>query len=217
MDEDTAVMARTGEAALRAVGAVCAAVDAVMRGEAANAFCAVRPPGHHAERTKACGFCFFNNVAVAAEYARRAHGITRVAVVDFDVHHGNGALVGEWELESGSGGKRVAWRVVGQRAREQRAERERAESGEGKSVQARGERAGERPQEEVGRGRERDRETERERTGCPPRIRSDCELLTRFVSFSPLPLSAPPHEWVPTTFCEPTLCVNGRYRDAAHV
>ena len=101
VDEDTAIMARTGEAALRAVGAVCAAVDAVMRGEATNAFCAVRPPGHHAERTKACGFCFFNNVAVAAEYARRAHGITRVAVVDFDVHHGNGALVGEWTRRVG--------------------------------------------------------------------------------------------------------------------
>ena len=155
MDEDTAVMARTGEAALRAVGAVCAAVDAVMRGEAANAFCAVRPPGHHAERTKACGFCFFNNVAVAAEYARRAHGITRVAVVDFDVHHGNGALVGEWELESGSGGKRVAWRVVGQRAREQRAERER--------VCRRGASAQEKDHRRRWGGAERETERQRER------------------------------------------------------
>jgi len=83
-------MPLTGKAALRAVGAVCAAVDAVVGGEAANAFCAVRPPGHHAEPARAMGFCLFNNVAIGARHARAVHGLARVAVVDFDVHHGNG-------------------------------------------------------------------------------------------------------------------------------
>jgi acetoin utilization deacetylase AcuC-like enzyme len=77
-------------AALRAAGAVLAATDAVMAGEMQNAFCAVRPPGHHACRSQAMGFCFFNNVAVAAKYALERHGLDRVAIVDFDVHHGNG-------------------------------------------------------------------------------------------------------------------------------
>ncbi len=90
LDADTMMSPGSGEAALRAAGAVCAAVDAVMAGEAANAFCAVRPPGHHAEPTRAMGFCLFNNVAVGAFHARAAHGLNRVAVVDFDVHHGNG-------------------------------------------------------------------------------------------------------------------------------
>ena len=90
LDPDTAVSPGSGEAALRAAGGVCAAVDAVVAGEASNAFCAVRPPGHHAERARAMGFCLFNNVAIAAEQARRVHGLGRVAVVDFDVHHGNG-------------------------------------------------------------------------------------------------------------------------------
>lgn len=90
MDGDTVVSPGSGEAALRATGAVCAAVDAIMRDEADNAFCAVRPPGHHAEATVAMGFCVFNSVAVAAAHARQAHGINRVAVIDFDVHHGNG-------------------------------------------------------------------------------------------------------------------------------
>jgi acetoin utilization deacetylase AcuC-like enzyme len=90
LDPDTSVSAGSGEAALRAVGAVLAAVDAVLAGAADNAFCAVRPPGHHAEADAAMGFCLFNNVAVAAEHARRHHGLTRVAVMDFDVHHGNG-------------------------------------------------------------------------------------------------------------------------------
>ncbi len=90
LDPDTALCPASGEAALRAVGAVCAAVDAVIGGDADNAFCAVRPPGHHAERDRAMGFCVFNNVAIAAEHARMAHGLSRVAVVDFDVHHGNG-------------------------------------------------------------------------------------------------------------------------------
>ncbi len=90
VDGDTVMSPATGEAARRAAGAVAAAVDAVMAGEADNAFCAVRPPGHHAEPRRAMGFCFFNNAVVGAERARRAHGLTRVAVVDFDVHHGNG-------------------------------------------------------------------------------------------------------------------------------
>jgi len=90
LDPDTALSPASGEAALRAAGAACAAVDAVMSGEADNAFCAVRPPGHHAERERAMGFCIFNSVAIAAEQARKVHGLKRVAVVDFDVHHGNG-------------------------------------------------------------------------------------------------------------------------------
>jgi acetoin utilization deacetylase AcuC-like enzyme len=90
IDGDTILSPGSGEAALRAAGALCAAVDAVMAGEGANAFCAVRPPGHHAEPTQAMGFCLFNNVAIGALHAREAHGCERVAVVDFDVHHGNG-------------------------------------------------------------------------------------------------------------------------------
>lgn len=90
MDPDTAMCPHTVKAALRSAGAGVLAVDLVMSGEAENAFCAVRPPGHHAERAKAMGFCFFNNVAVAALHALEAHGLARVAVVDFDVHHGNG-------------------------------------------------------------------------------------------------------------------------------
>jgi acetoin utilization deacetylase AcuC-like enzyme len=90
IDADTVLSPGSGEAALRAAGAVVAAVDAVIAGEAANAFCAVRPPGHHAEPRRAMGFCLFNNVAIGALHARAVHGLTRVAVVDFDVHHGNG-------------------------------------------------------------------------------------------------------------------------------
>ena len=90
LDGDTSLSAGSGEAALRAAGAVCAAVDAVAGGEATNAFCAVRPPGHHAEPATAMGFCLFNNVALGAHQARSAHGLRRVAVMDFDVHHGNG-------------------------------------------------------------------------------------------------------------------------------
>jgi acetoin utilization deacetylase AcuC-like enzyme len=90
LDADTIVCPESGEAALRAAGAVCAAVDAVATGEARHAFCAVRPPGHHAEPTRAMGFCLFNNVAVGAQHARAVHGLRRIAVVDFDVHHGNG-------------------------------------------------------------------------------------------------------------------------------
>jgi acetoin utilization deacetylase AcuC-like enzyme len=91
LDPDTAMNHASGEAALRAVGAICSAVDAVANGQARNAFCAVRPPGHHAESSAAMGFCLFNNAAVAAEHARHAHGMERVAIVDFDVHHGNGS------------------------------------------------------------------------------------------------------------------------------
>jgi acetoin utilization deacetylase AcuC-like enzyme len=91
LDADTVVSAGSGEAALRAAGAVVAAVDAVMAGDARNAFCAVRPPGHHAEPAQAMGFCLFNNVAVGAYHARAQHGLQRLAIVDFDVHHGNGS------------------------------------------------------------------------------------------------------------------------------
>ncbi|HEY8048178.1 MAG TPA: histone deacetylase family protein [Ramlibacter sp.] len=90
IDPDTAMNQHSWSAVLRASGAVVAAVDAVMAGEMRNAFCAVRPPGHHACRSRAMGFCIFNNVAVGASYALRRHGLQRVAIVDFDVHHGNG-------------------------------------------------------------------------------------------------------------------------------
>jgi acetoin utilization deacetylase AcuC-like enzyme len=90
IDADTIMCPASGRAALRAAGAVAAAVDAVIAGEADNAFCAVRPPGHHAEPGRPMGFCLFNNVAIGALRAREVHGLSRVAVVDFDVHHGNG-------------------------------------------------------------------------------------------------------------------------------
>ena len=90
IDPDTSLNAHTWDAALHAAGSALAATDAVMAGELDNAFCAVRPPGHHACREKAMGFCFFNNVAVAARYALERHGLERVAIIDFDVHHGNG-------------------------------------------------------------------------------------------------------------------------------
>jgi acetoin utilization deacetylase AcuC-like enzyme len=97
LDADTILSPGSGEAALRAAGAVVAAVDAVMAGEADNAFCAVRPPGHHAEPDHAMGFCLFNNVAVGALHARDAYGLHRIAVVDFDVHHGNGTQAAFWD------------------------------------------------------------------------------------------------------------------------
>jgi acetoin utilization deacetylase AcuC-like enzyme len=90
LDADTVMSPGTLEAALRAVGAATAAVDLVFRGEASNAFVAIRPPGHHAERKKAMGFCVFNHAAIAAYHARHKYSAGRVAVVDFDVHHGNG-------------------------------------------------------------------------------------------------------------------------------
>jgi acetoin utilization deacetylase AcuC-like enzyme len=90
LDPDTAMSPGSWKAALRAAGAGVLGVDLVMRGEAANVFCAVRPPGHHAEQGRAMGFCVFNNIAVAARHATEAWGLTRVAIIDFDVHHGNG-------------------------------------------------------------------------------------------------------------------------------
>jgi acetoin utilization deacetylase AcuC-like enzyme len=116
LDADTVMSPGSGEAAMRAAGAVIAAVDAVIAGMVRNAFCAVRPPGHHAESAQAMGFCLFNNVAIGAEQARKVHGLARVAVVDFDVHHGNGtqhmfeddadlfyASTHQWPLYPGTG------------------------------------------------------------------------------------------------------------------
>jgi acetoin utilization deacetylase AcuC-like enzyme len=90
LDSDTTMCPGTLAAAFRAIGGACQAVDEVMRGDVANAFVAMRPPGHHAERATPMGFCFFNNAAVAARHALAAHGASRVAIMDFDVHHGNG-------------------------------------------------------------------------------------------------------------------------------
>ena len=90
LDGDTIVSPGSGEAALRAAGALVEAVSLVATGRVKNAFCAVRPPGHHAERDIAMGFCIFNNVAIGAAEARAVHGLRRIAIVDFDVHHGNG-------------------------------------------------------------------------------------------------------------------------------
>jgi acetoin utilization deacetylase AcuC-like enzyme len=90
LDPDTAMNPYTLSAALHAAGAVVQAVDLVMRGEVTAVFCNVRPPGHHAERKRAMGFCFFNNVAVGAAHALAVRGVERVAILDFDVHHGNG-------------------------------------------------------------------------------------------------------------------------------
>jgi acetoin utilization deacetylase AcuC-like enzyme len=90
IDADTTASPGSWEAAMRGIGAALYAVDAVAKGEAANAFCAIRPPGHHAEPTVAMGFCLFNNVAIAARHAQKVHGLERIAIVDWDVHHGNG-------------------------------------------------------------------------------------------------------------------------------
>jgi acetoin utilization deacetylase AcuC-like enzyme len=90
VDPDTSINIHSWDAILRAAGAAINATDAVLAGEMRNAFCAVRPPGHHATRDRASGFCFVNNVAVAARYALERHGLQRVAIIDFDVHHGNG-------------------------------------------------------------------------------------------------------------------------------
>jgi acetoin utilization deacetylase AcuC-like enzyme len=96
LDPDTWMSPGSLRAALRAAGAVVRAVEAVARGEAANAFCAVRPPGHHAEVARAMGFCLFNNVVVGAAYALEVLGLSRVAIMDFDVHHGNGTQAIFW-------------------------------------------------------------------------------------------------------------------------
>jgi len=90
LDPDTAMNPWSLQAALRAAGAAVLAVDLTLSGQAKTAFCAVRPPGHHACRARSMGFCIFNNVAVAARHALQAHGLERVAIIDFDVHHGNG-------------------------------------------------------------------------------------------------------------------------------
>jgi acetoin utilization deacetylase AcuC-like enzyme len=118
IDADTYLSAQSWPAILHAMGAATQAVDAVLGGEATNAFCAMRPPGHHAEQSRAMGFCFFNSAAIAARHAQRKHGAERVAVVDFDVHHGNGtqdifwgdptvlyASSHEWPLYPGTGSK----------------------------------------------------------------------------------------------------------------
>lgn len=97
LDGDTFLMPASWEAALRAVGGAAAAVDAVLGGQAQNGFLAMRPPGHHAERDRAMGFCLFSTVAIAARYALDHHGLSRVAVLDFDVHHGNGTQDCLWD------------------------------------------------------------------------------------------------------------------------
>ena len=90
LDPDTFMSSFSGEATRRSAGAVCDAIDTILSGKADNAFCAVRPPGHHAESNRAMGFCLFNSIAIGARYARKNYGLERIAVVDFDVHHGNG-------------------------------------------------------------------------------------------------------------------------------
>jgi len=119
IDADTVMSPGSARAALRAAGALVAAVDAVCRGPARTAFCAVRPPGHHAEPEQAMGFCLFNSIAVGAAAAQALHGVERVAIVDFDVHHGNGteamaatrpdwlyASTHQWPLYPGTGADR---------------------------------------------------------------------------------------------------------------
>jgi acetoin utilization deacetylase AcuC-like enzyme len=101
VDPDTRMNPYTLMAARHAAGAAVLGVDLVLKAEVQRAFCAVRPPGHHAERDAAMGFCFFNNAAIAVRHAQRAHGLTRIALVDFDVHHGNGSediLAGDDEV-----------------------------------------------------------------------------------------------------------------------
>jgi len=100
LDPDTSLSPASGEATRRAAGAAVTAVDEVMENRADNAFCAIRPPGHHAESTRAMGFCLFNSAAIAAFHARVAHKLERVAVIDFDVHHGNGT---QHSLENDAG------------------------------------------------------------------------------------------------------------------
>jgi acetoin utilization deacetylase AcuC-like enzyme len=116
LDPDTQVSADSFEVALHAVGGSLAGIDAIVAGKLRQAFFAVRPPGHHAERSKAMGFCLFNNVAIAAAHLVKTHGLSRVAVFDFDVHHGNGTMhsfyedpsvfyasVHQWPLYPGTG------------------------------------------------------------------------------------------------------------------
>ncbi len=100
IDADTSMSPGTYEAVMRGVGAAVQAVDEVMTGKVKNAFSGMRPPGHHAERTRAMGFCFYNNAAVAARHAQKAHGAERVAIMDWDVHHGNGTQDIFWDDKS---------------------------------------------------------------------------------------------------------------------
>ncbi len=100
IDSDTILSAGSLEATLRAIGGATHALDAVIAGDCRNAFVAMRPPGHHAERTRAMGFCLFNHAAIAARYARVKHGAERVALVDWDVHHGNGSQDIFWDDET---------------------------------------------------------------------------------------------------------------------
>ena len=100
LDADTSMSPGSFEAALRAVGGAKLAVDEVMTGKAVNAFVATRPPGHHTETARPMGFCLFNNAAIAARYAQKTHGVERAAVVDFDVHHGNGSQDIFWSDKS---------------------------------------------------------------------------------------------------------------------
>ncbi len=97
IDGDTTMSPGSFEAALRGAGGAVLAVDEVIAKKASNAFVATRPPGHHAEKTRSMGFCFFNNAAIAARYAQKKHGLSRVALVDFDVHHGNGSQDIFWD------------------------------------------------------------------------------------------------------------------------
>lgn len=97
LDPDTHMSAGSLNAALRAVGGICQAVDLVMAGDTQNAFCAMRPPGHHAERETAMGFCLFGTAAIGAKHALDQHNLSRVAIVDFDVHHGNGTQDLVWD------------------------------------------------------------------------------------------------------------------------
>jgi acetoin utilization deacetylase AcuC-like enzyme len=100
IDMDTTVSPGSWEAAMRAIGAALLAVDRIAAGEATNAFCAVRPPGHHAEQERAMGFCLFDTAAIAARHAQRQHGMERVAIIDWDVHHGNGTQAIFWSDSS---------------------------------------------------------------------------------------------------------------------
>ena len=97
LDGDTHVNSGSFNAAMRAVGSICEAVDLVVNRKLQNAFCASRPPGHHAEKAKPMGFCLFGTIAIAAKYAMKIHGLSRVAIIDFDVHHGNGTQNLVWD------------------------------------------------------------------------------------------------------------------------
>ncbi len=129
IDGDTSVSRDSWDAALRAAGGVLEACERVLSGEWANAFCAVRPPGHHAERDRAMGFCLFNNIAIAARALRARHGVERVAILDWDVHHGNGtqhafeddptvfyASLHQWPLYPGTGAESERGRGAGEGA-----------------------------------------------------------------------------------------------------